>query len=75
MSEAANGKIRVKAVVKWYDDIKGFGFLSAPDFPRDIFVHKSQLEKAKITLQEGDEITCVVTSGPKGHSASALAKA
>lgn len=42
---------------KWYDLSKGYGFLTLNNGEKDVFVHKSQLEKAKITtLDPGDKV-------------------
>jgi CspA family cold shock protein len=71
MSEA----VRVSCVCKWFDGTKGFGFITCDGHNRDIFVHKQQVDKAKIeNLQEGDKVTCVVNEGIKGLFASNLAK-
>jgi cold shock CspA family protein len=67
--------VKVRGIVKWFNDEKGFGFLTCDGHPHDIFVHKQQLQKSNIDhLQEGDKITCVINSGIKGNYATAISK-
>ncbi|MCS5420312.1 cold-shock protein, partial [Psychrilyobacter sp. S5] len=56
--------------VKWFNDDKGFGFISAED-GNDYFAHFSQIKKDGFkTLQEGEEVTFEITQGDKGPQAS-----
>lgn len=67
--------VKAKAKVKWFSDEKGFGFLIVEGYPKDVFVHKQQLEKSNISsIQEGDDVLCVVNQGIKGHYATSLDK-
>lgn len=57
------------AIMKWFDDAKGYGFARGED-GQDVFVHHSQIQTSGFrTLDEGDLIECEVVSGPKGLSA------
>lgn len=58
---------RMTGVVKWYDEAKGFGFLSVDGQP-DVFVPRSSLMESR-SLEEGDRVTFVRTQGPKGFRA------
>jgi cold shock CspA family protein len=54
------------AVMKWYNRERGYGFADA-GLPRDIFIHRSVLEQARIdTLDKGDRIICDIAPVPKG---------
>ena len=60
----------LKGTVKWFNDEKGFGFISAED-GNDYFAHFSQIKKEGFkTLNEGDEVTFEITQSDKGPQAS-----
>ena len=56
--------------VKWFNDAKGFGFLSRPN-GEDVFVHHSAIQSngGFRSLQEGQAVQFDVTKGPKGWQA------
>ena len=61
--------------VKWFNDAKGYGFITQESGP-DLFVHFSSIEGAGFkSLQEGDPVTFEVGSGPKGPQALNVRKA
>ena len=56
--------------VKWFNDQKGFGFISAETDGRDVFVHHSVIEGAGFkTLQENETVEYDAEDGPKGMKA------
>ncbi len=60
----------IKGVVKWFNDDKGFGFISR-DGEQDVFVHYSAINaEGRKTLHEGQEVTMEVTQGQKGPQAA-----
>ena len=56
--------------VKWFNDSKGFGFISPQDGSDDVFVHHSVIQGTGFkTLAEGQSVSYDVERGPKGLSA------
>lgn len=56
--------------VKWFDDTKGFGFISPQDGSKDVFVHHSAIVSSGFrSLAEGQTVTYEVKNGPKGPQA------
>ena len=57
--------------VKWFNDAKGFGFITPDQGGEDLFVHFSTIQGNGFkTLKEGQQVTFDVTRGPKGEQAS-----
>ncbi len=57
--------------VKWFNDSKGFGFISPADGSDDVFAHFSEIQSDGFkTLQEGQSVSFDVTQGKKGLQAS-----
>ena len=57
--------------VKWFNESKGFGFITPADGSKDVFVHFSAIaEEGFRTLAEGQQVTFNVESGPKGPQAT-----
>ncbi|MGF1684382.1 cold-shock protein [Photobacterium minamisatsumaniensis] len=61
---------KLTGTVKWFNDEKGFGFISGAD-GKDVFVHFSAIQaQGRRTLQEGQNVEFLVTDGQKGPQAS-----
>ncbi|WP_194726581.1 cold-shock protein [Noviherbaspirillum malthae] len=57
--------------VKWFNDAKGFGFITPDQGGEDLFAHFSAISASGFkTLKEGQQVTFEVTQGPKGKQAS-----
>ncbi len=57
--------------VKWFNDAKGFGFITPDGGGKDLFVHFSAIQGSGFkTLKENDKVSYDVTDGPKGPSAT-----
>jgi CspA family cold shock protein len=57
--------------IKWFNESKGFGFISQSSGGDDVFVHYSAIQGSGFkTLNEGQEVTFEVENGPKGLQAT-----
>ncbi|MDH5446532.1 MAG: cold-shock protein [Gammaproteobacteria bacterium] len=62
--------------VKWFNESKGFGFISPEDGSSDVFVHFSAIQSDGFkTLAEGQSVSYEVEQGPKGPQASKVVPA
>jgi CspA family cold shock protein len=62
--------------VKWFNDSKGFGFITPDDGSEDLFAHFSSIGGSGFkTLKEGQKVMFEVTQGPKGKQASNIQSA
>ena len=65
-----------EGTVKWFNDAKGFGFITPDDGSEDLFAHFSSITgDGYKSLKEGQRVTFEVTDGPKGKQASNIQQA
>jgi len=62
--------------VKWFNDAKGFGFITPDGGGDDLFAHFSEIRAEGFkSLQENQRVSFEVTAGPKGKQASNIQSA
>lgn len=62
--------------VKWFNNQKGFGFITPENGNGDVFVHYSAIQgDGYKSLNEGDAVTFEIVTGPKGEQAANVLKA
>jgi cold shock protein len=61
--------------VKWFNDSKGFGFITPEDGQKDLFVHHSAIQGNGFkSLAEGDRVEFEIVQGKKGPAAENVVK-
>jgi CspA family cold shock protein len=68
--------MRTTGTVKWFNDAKGFGFITPEGGAKDVFVHHSAIQSDGFrSLAEGDRVEFDVVAGQKGPAAENVTKA
>ena len=68
--------MRTTGTVKWFNDAKGFGFITPEGGEKDCFVHHSAIQAQGFkSLAEGERVEFEVTRGPKGLQAANVRRA
>ena len=69
-SDVQQETVRIRGRVKWFDAVKGYGFVSSERDPGDVFLHHSALLQAGHQgVEQGATVECDVVRGPKGLQA------
>ena len=67
--------MRKNGTVKWFNDQKGFGFISLDDESAEVFVHPTAIQGEGFkSLSEGEKVELDVVEGPKGPKAENVTK-
>ena len=66
---------KIKGQVKWFNESKGFGFITPADGSKDVFVHFSAIQEDGFkTLDEGQEVQFDIVEGNRGPQAANVVK-
>jgi CspA family cold shock protein len=60
---------RERGIVKWYDEVKNYGFITPELGGKDIFFHRTDLETLDQVVEKGARVEYEVGQGPKGPQA------
>ena len=67
--------MRSTGTVKWFNDAKGFGFITPENGSKDLFVHHSAIQGSGFkSLTEGDRVEFDAVQGQKGPAAENVSK-
>jgi CspA family cold shock protein len=67
--------MRIKGKVKWFNDAKGFGFITPENGEKDCFVHHTAIQMQGFkSLAEGESVEFEIVQGQKGPAASNVVK-
>lgn len=76
MSDSMSNGPKVTGTVKWFNDAKGFGFVTPDNGGEDLFAHFSAINMDGFkTLKEGQKVAFEVTQGQKGKQATNITAA
>jgi CspA family cold shock protein len=68
-----SGPPEVPATVKWFDSVKGYGFVSVEGESKDLFLHISVVERAGLSqLEQGQAVRVAIVEGRKGPEVGAI---
>ena len=71
--QSTGPEVEVMGSIKWYKTDKGFGFAMPEDGSKDVFIHRSVLERAGLNdIEPGRKIRMMVTTSQKGREASKI---
>ena len=73
MEGSNNQRVDVNGKVKWFNDSKGYGFITPDDESRDLFVHHSDIQMDGFrTIRDVQAVEFEVEEGPKGPAAKSV---
>ena len=70
----SESSMRNTGKVKWFNDAKGFGFITPDDGSKDLFVHNSAIQGDSRSLTEGEKVEFDVVRGTKGPAAETVTR-
>lgn len=70
-----SNQVKVKGTVKWFNDQKGFGFITPESGGKDVFVHQTAIVASGFrSLAEGDVVEFSIEQGQKGPAAAGVTR-
>ncbi len=63
---------RERGIIKWFDEVKNYGFITPDGGGKDIFFHRTDLETIEGTIEKGTRVEYETGSGAKGPQAKKI---
>ncbi len=63
---------RERGIIKWFDEIKNYGFITPDHGGKDLFFHRTDIETIEKSIEQGERVEYEVGSGTKGPQAKAI---
>ncbi len=60
---------KIQGTVKWYDETKGYGFISPDSGKKDLFFHRTAIDSTEKSVDKGERVEFEIQKTPRGEAA------